>query len=425
MSFGAATEVPAHEEQRLKVLISAYACEPGKGSEPGVGWNVARGMATHHDVWVLTRSNNRPAIEAALEVTSAPGLRFLYFDLPRWLAWWKRGGRGVQLYYYLWQVGALGVARKAHRQVQFDLGHHATFVKYWSPSFLAWLGIPYLWGPVGGGESSPRAFLQGFSPQGRRYEWRRESARRLAERDPLVRLTARRCELALATTRETQERVVALGARDCEVMTQVALNDDEIAMPTQSERTAGIRFLSIGNLLHWKGFHLGIQAFAASGLSNAEYWIVGDGPERTALQSLAGELGVASAIKFTGALPRQQVMAELKNCVGLLHPSLHDSGGFVCLEAMAVGTPVLCLKLGGPAKIVSTDCGFVVDACAPGQVIGALGAAMRSLAGDACQRKRMGEAAVRRAGSLFTWDRKCRVLDGLYRRIAADARCAR
>src|SRR2546423_7247549 len=52
--------------RRLKVLISAYTCEPGKGSEPEVGWQWAMHLAASHDVTVLTRSNNRPAIENAL-----------------------------------------------------------------------------------------------------------------------------------------------------------------------------------------------------------------------------------------------------------------------------------------------------------------------------------------------------------------------
>ena len=74
--------------RRLRVLMSAYACEPGKGSEPGVGWNLAKAMATRHDVWVVTRANNRPVIESELEEQPVPNLHFLYYDLPRWASWW-------------------------------------------------------------------------------------------------------------------------------------------------------------------------------------------------------------------------------------------------------------------------------------------------------------------------------------------------
>jgi len=76
--------------------MSAYACEPGKGSEPGVGWNWAREMSRWHDVWMLTRANNRPTIEGALQQGESAGLHCLYFDLPRWARFWKKGARGIQ-----------------------------------------------------------------------------------------------------------------------------------------------------------------------------------------------------------------------------------------------------------------------------------------------------------------------------------------
>ena len=47
------------ENKRLKIFISAYACEPEKGSEPGIGWNVVNELAKYHEVHVLTRANNQ------------------------------------------------------------------------------------------------------------------------------------------------------------------------------------------------------------------------------------------------------------------------------------------------------------------------------------------------------------------------------
>src|SRR5439155_25552362 len=124
------------DSQRLRVLLSAYACEPGAGSEPGVGWNWARQVSRSHEVWVLTRANNRLAIESALAEDPIDGAHFVYFDLPRWLRFWKKGQSGVRLYYYLWQVGSYCVARRLHRELNFHVVHHVTFVKYWMPSFL-------------------------------------------------------------------------------------------------------------------------------------------------------------------------------------------------------------------------------------------------------------------------------------------------
>ncbi|HFD15051.1 MAG TPA: glycosyltransferase [Rhodospirillales bacterium] len=402
--------------RRLKVLVSAYACEPGKGSEPGVGWNFAVHMAKHHDVWVLTRANNRSVIEAALAERPVPGLRFAYYDLPDWARFWKRGQRGVPLYYYLWQLGALRVARRLHAEIGFDRAQHVTFVCYWKPSFLPFLGVPYVLGPVGGGESAPRSFWPGLGLRGFFYELFRETARWLDERDPLVRLAIRRADLVLATTDETAVRVRRLGGKVVECVSQVALPEDELAALARlpNAPTNSFRFLSIGRLLAWKGFHLGIAAFAKAGLEEAEYWIIGDGPERRRLERLARRLGVADRVCFLGHLPRREVMQRLGECHVLVHPSLHDSGGWVCLEAMAAGRPVICLDLGGPATQVTEETGIRVTADRPVQAIRGLGEAMRRLAVDPALCARMGEAARRRTCDEFRWLERVRAFEREY-----------
>src|SRR5437588_10456375 len=107
--------VESHRRVPRRVVVSAYACEPEKGSEPGVGWNWVCQIAKRCAVWVITRNSNRAAIEAALVSNPMPNVHFVYFDFPRWATFWKRGRRGGQSYYYLWQLAVFFVARKLHR----------------------------------------------------------------------------------------------------------------------------------------------------------------------------------------------------------------------------------------------------------------------------------------------------------------------
>ena len=79
-----------------RILLSAYACEPGKGSEPAVGWMWAMELAAAgHEVWVITRAANRAAIESELQQRERTGLHFEYYDLTPWVLRWKRAGRGI------------------------------------------------------------------------------------------------------------------------------------------------------------------------------------------------------------------------------------------------------------------------------------------------------------------------------------------
>lgn len=403
---------------RLKILLSAYACEPCKGSEPGVGWDFARHMAEHHDVWVLTRSNNRQVIENELACNPVPGLHFIYHDLPAWVRFWKRGQKGVQLYYYLWQLTAITVVRQMHREMKFDLVQHVTFVKYWAPSALAFLDeVPFIWGPVGGGESAPLSFWPSFGLRGIIYETLRSLARRLGELDPFVRRTARRATLALATTPETASRLRRMGVRQVKIFGQLGLSEAELrllrALPNPSHKPKV--FLSLGRLLHWKGFHLGIMAFAQSGLSDAQYWIVGDGPERKRLERLAKRLDVADRVRFFGQLPRAEVLDIMSQSHALVHPSLHDSGGWACMEALAAGRPVICLNLGGPAILVTDETGFKVSARNPDQAVAELAEIMRQLGTSNELWRQMGNHARQQIQQNCCWRSKVKIMSKLYR----------
>jgi glycosyltransferase involved in cell wall biosynthesis len=410
--------------RRLKILVSAYACEPGKGSEPAVGWNTVLEAAQHHEVWAITRTNNRAAVEAELARVPVPGLHMVYYDLPRRYRWWKRGARGTRPYYYLWQLGVYSVARRLHRVVRFDVTHHVTFASYWVPTLLSWLPAPFLWGPVGGGESAPARMLAGIGWRGIASEVLRGTARWCGERDPLVRMAARRCALALATTDQTARRLRHIGARRVSTLGQLGLSASERSYLESLGSPAGdgpVRFLSLGNLLYWKGFHLGLKAFAAAGLAQAEYWLVGDGPDRPRLQRLVRELEIADKVRFHGRLPRAEALRHLSHCHALVHPSLHDSGGWVCIEAMAAGKPVICLDLGGPGAHVTLEAGFKVPALAPDQVVQKLALAMVKLGNDTRLRERMGQAGKRLVATAYAREGRARLFNEIYQAISAPA----
>src|SRR4051794_22623496 len=182
----------------MKVLIGAYACEPAQGSEPAVGWHWAHeAAAAGHDVWVITRSNNRPAIEA---VAGRNGARphFAYVDLPRPLLWVKRRGGHLRLlaHPHLLQLAPAPLALRPPRRERFDITHHVTFVNDTLPSGLCILPVPFVWGPVGGStHTMPRDIDLDLPAYARRHERIRRTLQFLLRRvDPLVALTRRRAD---------------------------------------------------------------------------------------------------------------------------------------------------------------------------------------------------------------------------------------
>jgi glycosyltransferase involved in cell wall biosynthesis len=407
----------------MKVLISAYSCEPNQGSERGVGWNIVRQVANHHQVWVLTRPDESgEAIEAELMRNPVPNLRFVYFTLPIWGGGWRWGQSGaMQIHYYLWQIQAYFVARRLHREVGFDITHHVTFVKYSNPSFLSLLPVPFVWGPVGGGESAPKEFWRDFSLRAKVYESARGLVRWIGERDPFVYMTAKKSAIVRVTTEDTAQRLYRMGINHVEIASESGIAEEEIAhlakcaIPDNST----IRFISMGRLLHWKGFHLGLRAFAKANLPNAEFWVAGDGPELKRLQTLTQDLGISDRVKFWGRLPREETLNKLSKCHVLVHPSLHDSGGWVCLEAMAAGRPVLCLDLGGPAVQVTKETGIKIAARNPEQAVDDLAAAIVRLAENSELRMLMGQAGQKLVSESHSWRARGEEIAKLYEDIVA------
>ncbi|MDX2230100.1 MAG: glycosyltransferase [Leptolyngbyaceae cyanobacterium bins.349] len=404
----------------MKVLLSAYACEPGRGTELGVGWNTAWEIAKYHEVWVLTRPDDgREAIERELERNPNPNLHFVYFTLPILGGGWRWGSIAFLIHYYLWQVQAYFVARDLHQKIGFDVAHHVTFVRHSTPSFLSLLPIPFIWGPVGGGESAPDPFWKDFSWRNKVYETLRSAARWFGERDPFARMTARRSVIVRVTTQDTAVRVQQMGAKQVEVFPEASLTKEEIVrlMHFASPDTTAVRFISMGRLLHWKGFHLGLRAFAQASLPDAEYWVLGDGPERQRLEALVQDLGIAHQVTFWNRLPRDEALQKLGSCTALVHPSLHDSGGWVCLEAMTAARPVICLDLGGPAIQVTAETGFKVDAPDPDKAVQGLAAAMVQLANDPALRSSMGYAGQRRVKEFYNWESRGQQISQLYEEV--------
>jgi glycosyltransferase involved in cell wall biosynthesis len=393
----------------LKVLLSAYACEPGKGSEPGMGWHWAVEIARlGHEVHILTRANNVQACERGL--ADLPGLRLSVhgYDLPRWARWWKAGQRGVRLYYVLWQWGASRRAQALNRAQAFDLVHHITFAVWRHPSFMGRLRIPFVFGPVGGGEDTPRGLRPSLPLRAKIVESLRAAANALASIDPLLLSTLRRASLILYKTADTLAHIPRRYHAQCICIQDVAADKEGLASapaPGPASSPAP-HFLFAGRLLYWKGVHLALRALAQvrAQLPDARLTIVGDGRDRAWLQSLAQDLGLESAVDWRGLLPHDEVLRIYAAHTAFVFPSLHDSGGTVIMESLAQGLPVLCLDLGGPGAILPADCGVKIPARGrtEEEVVADLSTAMVRLAADADFRATLAANALE-AARRMTW----------------------
>lgn len=349
----------------MKILLSAYACEPNRGSEPGVGWNWAIELAQlGHEVCVLTRANNRTSIEAALaDSPLKERLHFAYYDLPKWAAWWKKGGKSVHLYYYLWQIGVLQLAQELHAARNFDAVQHLTFGSSRFPTLLWRLGAPLVLGPIGGGERAPMALRKHFGWKAWLKDWLRDLSNRVSLVDPLVRIAFHKASVILCKTSDTRKTLpssVQHKAFDC---LEIGLKSHQFqSRESATARNTPLRLLFVGRFIYWKGMGLGLRALAEAVARGQDVTLtmVGSGPDEQEWRHLATALKIADRVNWVAWIPQDQLNALYANHDALLFPSLHDSSGNAVLESLGQSLPVICLDIGGPAAVTGSEGAVIV-----------------------------------------------------------------
>ena len=414
-----------NDHTKARVLICAYACSPGKGSEESVGWDTTAGITQAGiRTVVLTRSSEKEASEKeATKLDQAVRPIFVSYDLhPKLSMLFNRIGKlGVELGYLLWLRGARETVRSLHLKYRFTSTQHVTYARYWMPSPLTAINVPFMWGPVGGGESIPVELRESLSFAGRVFEWIRDGMRYLGERLPETRLNAEKCHTGFANTSETARRMKQMGARKIEILNSAALSDRDIQhlQSKQKSTVSGlIQFASVGRLLDWKGFHLGLRAFAEARMHQAEYLIVGSGPAKARLQKEAIRLEIDHQVQFIDTLPRQEFLDMLSSVHALVHPSLHESGGYVVLEAMAAETAVICVNAGGPALFVDNQAGFICPVNSEEVAVYAMAGAMKRVHAQSRSGNSARTSSPERVKSLFSISAKTKRLVELHSAVA-------
>lgn len=385
-------------------------CEPYRGSEPGVAWNWAIEIARlGHEVWVVTDSDDRKAEDAKQALFGDRlQIRFIRYHLPRRFESWVERLVGWRIAYILWNWGAYRCARKLHKARRFDIVQHITFGVARHPCWMGGLGIPFIFGPAGGGERAPWRLRIGYPIRGWIGDGARDLANFAVRFDPFMHLTFDRATSILLKTAETRAMIPARYAHKTKVQLEIGIAPPPQERLARRANLAGapLRILYVGRMVYWKGVHLALDAFAEhlKSTPDTRLTLIGKGPDTEWLKKRAERLGIADSIEWIPWLEQSRLWDVYIAHHLCLFPSLHDSSGNVVLEAIAHGLPVVCLDLGGPGVIIDDACGRVVQTRRQSRqaVVRGLADALTELASDSELRERLSDGALAKA-QRFRW----------------------
>lgn len=412
--------------RRLKVLISAYACSPFRGSEPGVGWGFVKALARHHDLWVISEKNEFESdIESAL--AAMPDLRdsvtFHYVPRLRPNAMLKRVWPPSYYWSYRrWHQDVAEVARRLHADHGFDLAHQLTMVGFREPGYMWKLGVPFVWGPVGGMGSFPWRFLHKVGVAGAAY-YAAYNAMNAVQvrclRRPKLAARVAGEGLICATEENARQALRRWGCRST-VLCEVGLPEAAATAPLTRSESEPMRIVWSGVHTARKALNIGLEALAR--VERGLPWsldVLGSGPRTESWKSLASRLGIAERCRFHGQLKRDAALAVMSRAHVMLITSLRDLTSTVTVEALASGLPVVCLDHCGFAHVVDETCGVRVPLAAPSETVESLAKALEGLGCEA-RRQRLSVGAIERARR-YSWTEKAEVVSGIYRKVVRQS----
>ncbi len=188
--------------------------------------------------------------------------------------------------------------------------------------------------------------------------------------------------------------------------TRVVHLGTDLPVPQRSRREEGeASLVTAAHLIPRKRHADVLRALAvlSSRHPRLRYAIVGDGPERTALEGLAARLQVAERVDFLGQLPPREALERVRQCTLFVMPSTEEAFGVAYVEAMAGGVPAIgCRGEPGPEEIAAAGDGFLL--VPPGD-IERLTQRIDELLSDPQRLREAGQRARATVAAHFTWER--------------------
>ena len=402
---------------KLRVLIVGHSLCPEKGSEPGLTWNWAWYLSALHEIWVIAHPEFREEVESYLMKHPNSRMHIVWLKGSDWDP--SRGQRGVRLHYLKWLSQSVEVARQLHAEAHFDIIHHVSLATVSAPPKLWRLGVPFVWGPMGGAQICPFPLVHMFGRQSwlEYVRWVRVSLLRFL---PALRTTAARSAAVLASNEETISTLRAAGATEPLLFPDNGIPDHAFPdKPIYRNELEVVRVLWAGKFEKRKALPLALEAIRRISQDvRLELYVAGKGEENDSWRSLSTSMGLDRRVHFLGELGSAQMREQFRIADIFLFTSIRDSCASVVLEAMSYGLPVVTLDLHGVGDYMPQDAGIKVPVGSREETVQSIATALARMARDPQLRRISGLAGWEYARQL-RWSKRAEKMDRIYQQCIA------
>ena len=404
---------------RLKILLGCYACDPGFGSEPGMGWNFVSNIAKHHDVHAIVEEGEFKANltqYASQHPEEVKNITFHFIPRTHHETLRKIWPPSYYWFYRNWNKRAYKLAVKLDKEEQFDIVHQITLAGFREPGYLWKLGKPFIWGPIGGFSQTAWCLLKGTGLHSIVYFGMRNILNTIQKRFGYAgRKVAPYAHTILVSDSQGMKDVSKLWKKTPVHMLEVGTQAETLPDITPSRTPESpLRICWAGQLIPLKALELLLHAIHLCREKNIHLDVMGKGENLKKWQNLTIQLGLGNRVTFHGYVEHGQALEMMKKCHIFCHTSIKEGGtGTVILEALQCGLPIVALDHCGHAAVVDDSCGIKIPIQSRKQIVRDLAEQIDQLADNEELRHTLAMGASAR-GRFFSWEEKMKQLNQIY-----------
>ncbi|MEO3406426.1 glycosyltransferase [Mucilaginibacter sp. CAU 1740] len=406
-----------------KILISAYAISPYKGSEYGAAWNTVINLSSKHELWVLygmsdDHMGDTQSMRKYLEDNQVPNVHFVEVQpgpIAKAINLLNKAGLGWFFYfaYTLWQQEACKAARKLLLTEDIDVLHQLGPIGYREPGFLYKLGKPLVWGPIGGMMVIDKR-LSANKPMMTRFKF---GLKNLINRLQLgyssrIKKAFEYADVLISATRAGQYTIMSRFSRESYYLSEQGIIG-KIRLDETKFSSDVARLIWCGTHIERKNLQLCLDALAMVKHSNWQLDILGCGPLTDKLKQYADNLGLSKNIIWHGQLNRTQAIQMMESAHLHIITSIAEDNPAVVFEAMSCGVPSLTIDHHGMGDVINHENGIKVPVNEYPILVKDIAERLDKLFAEPAQLKTLAYTTIARATN-FQWDKRLAMLNRAY-----------
>lgn len=405
----------------MKVLINAYACSPIRGSEPGIGWYWSTEIAKFCHVIVITEGEYQNEIENGLkDLPQRDNIRFIYNNVTDRVRQMcnNQGDWRFYWYYRKWQRKTLEIAQGLCRKEKIDVIHQLNMQGFREPGLLWKIkGPKFVWGPVGGVENMPLAYLKGADLKLKCFCTIKNIVNKFQFLyQPNVHSAFHYADAIISSTIGTQKLIERYYHRESVLINDTGCDASVYKSTIEKFNKDGfLHLIWVGKFDFRKQLELALNTISELKDLQLKLHILGSGNEEK-YKRIAMNLGVNDCCIWHGQVDHDQVNLCMQKSDVFFFTSIHEATSTVIVEAVQNHLPIVCHDTCGFGTVVSDKIGRKISIGNPESSVKGFSKAIRFLYNNPDLLKQM-SANCEETMLQLTWESKARKMIELYNNL--------